>query len=186
LPLLGTSAAPVAHAPHRARSPWTSLRKLVGGLDVAARLGVNPNLPSPGARSDAPPDVVDLLTVGLAYREKQRARNADASTVAIMPDFPTTADQRARAESLLYDFAMRHFSSRVEVIRREAVIEHLGKQARDRSGFLRLFAIGVAATIAGIAGLAALWAALPHLGIDPDLLARLLAKFPHALDRTRV
>lgn len=51
-------------------------------------------------------------------------------------------DHRARARSLLYDFAMRHFSSQVEVIRRDAVIEFLANRAHDglRAGRLILIA----------------------------------------------
>ena len=37
---------------------------------------------------------------------------------------------------------MRHFSAQVEVLRRDAVLDHLARHGRDRTGALRLAAIG--------------------------------------------
>jgi len=73
---------------------------------------------------------------------------------------------------MLYDFAMQHFSSQVEVLRQGAIIEYLANTDRDRTRFLRLFSIGVVGTLTaiGVAGAASM--AASGYGIDEAQVMR--------------
>ena len=101
-----------------------------------------PGAPARGAASRAAPppssggrvDLVALLAFALAASRQAQP----------------THEHRSRAQAMLAEHAMRHFSTQVEVLRRDAVLEHLARQGRDRTGAMRLAAIGCCATLAAI------------------------------------
>ena len=117
------------------------------------------------------PDIVRLLATAMAQEH-------DAKTVAAGDAAPRSAtipdeDFNARAQSLLYDFAMQHFAGQVEVLRREAVVEHLANQAQDRMSFPRLVAIGTCATLLALGVVELGTRAVAHFDIDVALLQTL-------------
>lgn len=120
--------------------------------------------------SEGLPDVVDLVSLGIATHETRRA--APLATEDGAPPQPEilkpTDEHRARAQSLLYDFAMRHFSSQVEALRQGAIIEYLANSGRNRMRFARLFSIGVCATLTAIGLAAASSIAAARYGIDSE------------------
>lgn len=122
--------------------------------------------------SNGTPDIVRLLATALAQEHdaKTVVASGDAATrPAAIPD----EDFHVRAQSLLYDFAMQHFAGQVEVLRREAVVEHLANHAQDRMSFPRLIAIGTCATLLAL-GVVELGArAAVHFDFDVALLQSL-------------
>jgi hypothetical protein len=118
------------------------------------------------------PDIVRLLASALAQEHDTKTVVAagDAATrPAAIPD----EDFHARAQSLLYDFAMQHFTGQVEVLRREAVVEHLANHAQDRMSFPRLVAIGTCATLLALGVVELGERAALHFDIDVALLQTL-------------
>ncbi len=119
------------------------------------------------ARRPAPPspaggrvDLVSLLAFALAASRQAQP----------------THEHRARAQSMLAEHAMRHFSTQVEVLRRDAVLEHIAREGRDRTRAARLVAIGCCATLLALALARGAEAAASRLGWDPaEALALLQA-----------
>lgn len=110
-------------------------------------------------------DVVRLVATALALQQaaKTVGDGADgASTSEIRP----SDEHHGQAQSLLFDFAMEHFSNQVEVLRREAVIEHMANEARDRLSFTRLAGIGAIGTLAALGASATGSAIARHFGLD--------------------
>ncbi|MFM8991574.1 MAG: hypothetical protein ACKOUS_18635 [Alphaproteobacteria bacterium] len=85
-----------------------------------------------------------------------------------------THEHRARAQSMLAEHAMRHFSTQVEVLRRDAVLEHVARRERERMGAGRLVAIGCCATLLALALARGAEAAVARRGWDVDTAAALL------------
>lgn len=100
------------------------------------------------------PDVETMLCRAIMDFES-RSRMA-APHVVDTTTVEGTAEHRAKARSLLYAFAMRHFSSQVEAIRRDAVIQHLSDRARDRMHFRRILMASILGTLCATALLNAL------------------------------
>lgn len=123
-----------------------------------------------GARP-ASTDIVRLLAGALAREQAAKTVSAEGDPAARVPTPGAEDEFRVQAQSMLYDFAMQHFSSQVEVLRREAVIEHLARQAQDRLSAWRLTAIGAAATLIALGLVRAGSDLAAHLGVDVSLLA---------------
>jgi len=120
------------------------------------------------------PEVVELVSLAIAAHEAKRALPLPADD-GTQPEWQVpkpTDEHRAIAQSMLYDFAMQHFSSQVEVLRQGAIIEYLANTDRDRTRFLRLFSIGVVGTLTaiGVAGAASM--AASGYGIDEAQVMR--------------
>ncbi|MFM8681629.1 MAG: hypothetical protein ACKOGH_18840 [Alphaproteobacteria bacterium] len=75
---------------------------------------------------------------------------------------------------MLAEHAMRHFSTQVEVLRRDAVLEHVARRERERMGAGRLVAIGCCAPLLALALARGAEAAVARLGWDVDTAAALL------------
>lgn len=122
-----------------------------------------------GARP-ATTDIVQLLAGALAREQAAKTVSADGDPAARVS--PGAEEEfRVQAQSLLYDFAMQHFTSQIDLLRREAVIEHLSRQAQDRLAAWRLTAIGAAATLIALGIVRAGTDLATHLGLDVALLA---------------
>lgn len=99
------------------------------------------------------PDLETLVGEALVARDARRVTrgpsNDQGGVAGVEPlgvandPVELSDDHRAKARSLLYDFAMRHFSSQVEAIRKDAVIEFLTNQGHDRMRTGRLILIAV-------------------------------------------
>ncbi len=128
-------------------------------------------------RSDASeglPEVVELVSMAIAAHEAKRTLPlpADDGTQPEWQMPKPTDEHRARAQSMLYDFSMQHFSSQVEALRQGAIIEHLANSGRDRTRFVRLFSIGVVATLAAIGLASAASVAAARYGLDEEWAVR--------------
>lgn len=125
------------------------------------------------------PDIVELVAHGLARR--RAGRQLDDAAAAPGEDALPGDEQRAEARALLYDFALTHFSSQVDVIRRDAVIEHLANDARDRLGFTRLAAICTVGSLAAIGANGVGSTLARRLGVDAETLIGALGPLVAAL-----
>jgi hypothetical protein len=96
--------------------------------------GASSRAAAPPASSGGRVDLVALLAFALAASRQAQP----------------THEHRARAQAMLAEHAMRHFSTQVEVLRRDAVLDHLARHGRDRTGAMRLAAIGCLATLVAL------------------------------------
>ncbi|MBL8702140.1 MAG: hypothetical protein JNK67_27395 [Alphaproteobacteria bacterium] len=133
--------------------------------------------------STAAPDMVRLVATALALQQFSKTVG-DGGDPPAMPDIRPSDENHAHARSLLYDFAMEHFSTQVEVLRREAVIEHLANDSRDRLAFTRLAAIGAVGTLAALGANAAGTALARHFGVDLEAMIGALRPLAAALRAT--
>jgi len=113
--------------------------------------GASSRAAAPPASSGGRVDLVALLAFALAASRQAQP----------------THEHRARAQAMLAEHAMRHFSAQVEVLRRDAVLDHLARHGRDRTGALRLAAIGCLATLVAIGLARGAEAMAGQLGWDP-------------------
>ncbi len=124
--------------------------------------------------SETLPEVVELVSLAIAAHEAKKALPlpADDGTQPEWQMPKATDEHRALAQSMLYDFAMQHFSSQVEALRQGAIIEYLANTGRDRTRFLRLFLIGVVGTLTAIGLANGASMAASQYGIDGEQVMR--------------
>ena len=140
-------------------------------------------------RSDVPeslPDVVELVSLAIAAHEAKRMVALPVEDGAQTPAelLRPTDEHRARAQSLLYDFSMRHFSSQIETLRQGAILDYVANTGRDRMRFMRLFSIGMFGALTAIVLAGAAWIAATRYGINDERIVNALMELV-LLVRTR-